>query len=65
MAKERLYLFDTTRFFSLPPCGGGLGRGVSRSLARREATPLPTALACAHAVDLPLKGGGEEGTLWR
>ena len=59
MAKERLYLFDTTLFFSLPPCGGGLGRGVSYEHGVKV-TPLPTAFADASAVDLPRKGGGEE-----
>jgi hypothetical protein len=60
MARERLYLFDTTSFFSLPPCGGGSGRGVSRGLRAFKMTPLPTAFASASAVDLPRKGGGEE-----
>ena len=60
MAKERLYLFVTTPFFSLPPCGGGLGRGVSDDFSVCEFTPLPTAYASASAVDLPHKGGGEE-----
>jgi len=62
MTRERLYLFDTTLrdgapFFFLPPCGGGLGRGVCRKESVREFTPLPTALC---AVDLPRKGGGKE-----
>ena len=39
----------------LPPCGGGLGRGVVAS-PELAATPLPTAL---RAVDLPRKGGGK------
>ena len=45
---------------SLPPCGGGLGEG-GRNLRRALLlTPHPTAFACASAVDLPRKGGGEK-----
>ncbi len=60
MARERLYLFDTTSCFSLPPCGGGLGRGVCFRFKARGFTPLSTACADASAVDLPRKGGGKE-----
>jgi hypothetical protein len=41
---------------SLPPCGGGLGRGVAAAgLPTR--TPL---LAPLRAADLPRKGGGNK-----
>jgi hypothetical protein len=60
MARERLYLFDTTPLFSLRPCGGELGRGVNCAFDVSKITPLPTADACASTVDLPRKGGGEE-----
>jgi hypothetical protein len=66
MAKERLYLFDTTlRDGALLPApspleGEGWGGGYF-SFSEFTATSLPTAFALrASAVDLPLKGGGEE-----
>jgi hypothetical protein len=40
---------------SLPPCGGGMGRGVN---ACAGAWNLPPSRLAAHA-DLPVQGGGE------
>jgi len=37
-----------------------VGRGVYGRCSARGITPVPTAFANASAVDLPLKGGGEE-----
>jgi hypothetical protein len=42
---------------SLPPCGGGLGRGVA-AVGLPMRAPLPTPLC---GVDLPRKGGGNKG----
>ena len=42
---------------SLPPCGGGVGRGVRKSACRCKHTPLPITL---RALNLPRKGGGED-----
>jgi hypothetical protein len=41
---------------SLPPCGGGLGRGVA-AVGLPTRTPLPAPL---RAADLPRKGGGNK-----
>jgi hypothetical protein len=41
--------------YSLPPCGGGLGRGVAASSVF-VAYPPPE----RFAFDLPLKGGGNK-----
>jgi hypothetical protein len=57
MNRERLLVFR--RHFlscSLPPCGGGLGRGVATHRDLRRGTPLPAPL---RAADLPQKGGGD------
>jgi hypothetical protein len=43
---------------SLPPCGGGVGRGVASNCDRRRDTHLPPML---RIVDLPHKGGGNKG----
>jgi hypothetical protein len=42
---------------SLPPCGGGLRRGVAPNCDFRRDTPLPSMLRIA---DLPHKGGGNK-----
>jgi hypothetical protein len=55
MSKERLGAARTS-FFSLPPCGGGLGRGVATNSHLTRGTPLPASLRDA---DLPRKGGGD------
>ena len=45
---------------SLPPCGGGMGRGVKAISALRLGYPPPDrSQAGLRTVDLPLKGGGE------
>ena len=44
----------------LPPCGGGLGRGVGYSRKRLPLTPLPINAGLPALIDLPRKGGGEE-----
>jgi hypothetical protein len=55
MSKERLcHLRSSLR--SLPPCGGGPGRGVAANSQLTWGTPLPTMLCI---VDLPRKGGGD------
>jgi hypothetical protein len=56
MTRERL---DVGRalFISLPPCGGGLGRGVATPNDLRCIIPLPPML---RIVDLPRKGGGNK-----
>ena len=59
MARERRYLFDTTPLFSLPPCGGGLGRGVSGGVCATQKMPPPDARSASTS---PASGGGEE---WR
>jgi hypothetical protein len=51
----RQRLADFSR--SLPPCGGGLGRGVAATGLPMRA-PLPTPLC---GVDLPHNGGGNKG----
>jgi hypothetical protein len=56
MSKERLYP-PRSSFFSLPPCGGGLGRGVATNSDLSRGTPLPASL---HDADLPHKGGGNK-----
>ena len=45
------------RSVSLPPCGGGLGRGVATSVDASNLPPSRSPLAS----DLPRKGGGEDG----
>jgi hypothetical protein len=42
---------------SLPPCGGGLGRGVPHTQLYPLKTPLPPML---RIVDLPHKGAGNK-----
>jgi hypothetical protein len=44
-------------FFSLPPCGGGPGRGVAAPNDLRCCTPLSPML---RIVDLPRKGGSNK-----
>lgn len=56
MSRERLGFMQVS-FHSLPPCGGGSGRGVAPSSDCQCGTPLPTML---RIVDLPHKGGGNK-----
>ena len=56
MTRERLILQWPALSFSLPPCGGGLGRGVA-AVGLPMRAPLPSMLRIA---DLPHKGGGNE-----
>ena len=56
MSRERLIVFRRQALScSLPPCGGGLGRGVAASPVF-VAYPPPE----RFAFDLPLKGGGNK-----
>src|SRR5579872_3033691 len=51
------HLVDSARLSrSLPPCGGGLGRGVA-TVGLQMRAPLPPML---RIVDLPYKGGGDK-----
>jgi hypothetical protein len=59
MSGERLCALCAVSF-SLPPCGGGLGRGVATPHGLRRDTPLPPML---RIVDLPRKGGGDKNGL--
>jgi hypothetical protein len=43
--------------YSLPPCGGGLGRGVAQHWDLCRGTPLPAPL---RAADLSHKGRGNK-----
>ena len=56
MSREQPFARRST-FFSLPPCGGGSGRGVATNCDLRCDTPLPSMLRIA---DLPRKGGGNK-----
>ena len=56
MSRERLLLLRRRAFSCLlPPCGGGLGRGVAASSVF-VAYPPPE----RFAFDLPRKGGGNK-----
>jgi hypothetical protein len=56
MSRERLIVLRWhAPFLSLPPCGGGSGRGVSASSVFVAYPPLER-----FAFDLPRKGGGEK-----
>ncbi len=56
MSRERLIVFRRQALScSLPPCGGGLGRGGAASPVF-VAYPPPE----RFAFDLPLKGGGNK-----
>jgi hypothetical protein len=54
MARERLYLFDTTLSFSLPRLRGRVGEGV---LCGADNMPPPAALRASTS---PASGRGEE-----
>jgi hypothetical protein len=56
----RVLLRDRATRGYLPPCGGGMGRGVLH-IASAD-TPLPACALCAQA-DLPHKGGGNNAVL--
>ena len=45
----------------LPPCGGGLGRGVSTKREAMLFTPLPINARGRAFIGLPRKGGGDRG----
>jgi hypothetical protein len=56
MSRERLILLRWHALsFSLPPCGGGLGRGVAASPVFVAYPPTER-----FAFDLPRKGGGNK-----
>jgi hypothetical protein len=57
MTRGRLILRWPALSFSLPPCGGGSGRGVAPNCDFRRDTPLPPML---RIVDLPHKGGANK-----
>ena len=48
--------FRDAHSFPLPPCGGGLGRGVTGDALILNLAPSRP----ASPADLPRKGGGEE-----
>ncbi len=56
MTRERLYLFDTTPFFSLPHLRGRVGEGVYYSRGGKDMPP-PDALGASTS---PAGGGGEK-----